>query len=104
MAGIADVSDQSFAASVLESDVPVLVDFFGDHCPACRQIAPILREIAEERASGLKVVQIHAAENPQRLGDCGLLMAISGRNRRQELTTAYGREADIRLPPLDLDP
>ncbi len=56
----------------------------------------------EARAKAIRAK--HAAENPQRLGDCGLLMAISGRNRRQELTTAYGREADIRLPPLDLDP
>ncbi len=57
------VNAESFDREVLQSDVPVLVDFWGDHCPACRQISPILDEIARERAGRLKVVKIHAAEN-----------------------------------------
>lgn len=57
------VNAESFDREVLQSDIPVLVDFWGDHCPACRQIAPILDEIARERAGRLKVVKIHAAEN-----------------------------------------
>lgn len=63
MAEIADVTDDSFEAEVLRSELPVLVDFWGDHCPACRQISPILRELASERADSLKVVKVHAAEN-----------------------------------------
>ncbi len=43
MAELHDVTDDSFDAEVLASTVPVLVDFWGDHCPACRQISPILR-------------------------------------------------------------
>lgn len=64
MAGIADVTDASFEQEVLRAAVPVLVDFWGDHCPACRQISPILRELAEEQAGRVKVVKMHAAENP----------------------------------------
>jgi thioredoxin 1 len=58
-----DVTDASFQQEVLESELPVLVDFWGDHCPACRQIAPVLGEIAGEQGADLKVVKVHAAEN-----------------------------------------
>jgi thioredoxin 1 len=49
---------------VAGSGLPALVDFWGDHCPACRQISPILRELADEYAGRLRVVKVHAAENP----------------------------------------
>jgi thioredoxin 1 len=63
MAEIDDVTDDTFETEVLRSERPVLVDFWGDHCPACRQISPILRELADERSDSLKVVKVHAAEN-----------------------------------------
>ena len=63
MAELHDVTDDSFDAEVLASDVPVLVDFWGDHCPACRQISPILNDLAGEKAGTVKIVKIHAAEN-----------------------------------------
>ena len=64
MAELQDLTDSSFAAEVLESGSPVLVDFWGDHCPACRQISPILRELAEEFAGRVRVLKLHVAENP----------------------------------------
>lgn len=63
MAEIQDVTDESFEREVVQSELPVLVDFWGDHCAACRQISPILSELAEERAGSLKIVKVHAAEN-----------------------------------------
>ena len=63
MAEIHDVTDDCFEQEVMASELPVLVDFWGDHCPACRQISPILRELADEQAGRLKIVKIHAAEN-----------------------------------------
>lgn len=63
MPELPDVTDASFQQEVLESELPVLVDFWGDHCPACRQIAPVLGEIAGEHRDDLKVVKVHAAEN-----------------------------------------
>jgi thioredoxin 1 len=72
MAEILDVTDESFEREVLQSRTPVLVDFWGDHCPACRQISPILRELAEERASQLKVVKVHAVDNPALCGRYGV--------------------------------
>lgn len=64
MAEIPDVTDATFQSEVLEAKGPVLVDFWGDHCPACRQISPILRDLADEHAADLKIVKMHAAENP----------------------------------------
>jgi len=63
MAEIGDVTDASFESEILGSEIPVLVDFWGDHCPACRQISPILKELAGDYRGRLKVVKIHAAEN-----------------------------------------
>lgn len=64
MAELADVTDATFAREVLESRLPVLVDFWGDHCAACRQISPVLRDLAAAYDGRLKVFKVHAAENP----------------------------------------
>src|SRR5271157_5409464 len=64
LAELRDVTDKTFGAEVLESAVPVLVDFWGDHCPACRQISPILRDLADAYDGRVRIVKVHAAENP----------------------------------------
>jgi thioredoxin 1 len=64
VAELQDVTDAGFAREVLESKLPVLVDFWGDHCPACRQISPILKDLAGEYDGRLRIVKIHAQENP----------------------------------------
>lgn len=72
MAEILDVTNESFERDVIQSELPVLVDFWGDHCAACRQISPILSELAEERSGSLKIVKIHAAENAQTSAQFGV--------------------------------
>ena len=64
MPDVREVTDRSFESEVLHSPVPVLVDFWGDHCPACRQISPILAELARERADACRIAKVHATENP----------------------------------------
>ncbi|MFD7904900.1 thioredoxin [Kitasatospora sp. NPDC059722] len=59
------VTDASFAAEVLAADVPVLVKFTADWCPPCRMVAPVLAEIAREKAGELKVVQLDVDTNPE---------------------------------------
>jgi thioredoxin 1 len=64
MAGaINDVTDSNFQAEVLESETPVLVDFWAPWCGPCRVIAPSLEEISEEQGDNLRVVKLNVDEN-----------------------------------------
>jgi thioredoxin 1 len=73
MAGsITEVTDSTFQAEVLESDKPVLVDFWAPWCGPCRVIAPILEEIASER-DDLRIVKLNIDENMQTPGNYGIL-------------------------------
>ena len=58
------VSDKNFAKQVLESDKPVLVDFWAEWCAPCKSIAPMLEEIAEARDGELVIAKMNIDENP----------------------------------------
>ena len=61
---ILQTSDASFAADVLESDVPVLLDFWAEWCGPCKMIAPLLDAAADDYAGRVKIVKINIDENP----------------------------------------
>lgn len=70
---VISVTDATFADEVLNSDIPVLVDFTADWCPPCRMIAPVLAEMAVEEAGRLKIVQLDVDENPRTQSAYGVL-------------------------------
>ncbi|MFB7668150.1 thioredoxin [Kitasatospora sp. NPDC056138] len=71
--GVESVTDQNFAAEVLASELPVLVDFTADWCPPCRMIAPVLAEVAREEADRLRIVQLNVDTNPETQAAYGVL-------------------------------
>jgi len=69
---IQHVNDDSFEADVLQSDKPVLVDFWADWCVPCKQIAPMIDELAASYSGKMKFAKINIDENPAVPGRLGI--------------------------------
>jgi thioredoxin 1 len=72
MADINHVTDITFQAEVLESETPVLVDFWAPWCGPCRVVAPVLEEIAGER-DDVRIVKMNVDDNQQTAAQFGIL-------------------------------
>ena len=72
MAAVQEVSDTNFENEVINSDVPVLIDFWAPWCGPCRAIGPVVEELAKDYAGKLKVVKMNVDDNPLTPGRYGV--------------------------------
>ncbi|MEM6867101.1 MAG: thioredoxin [Phormidesmis sp.] len=80
------VTDSTFKQEVLESETPVLVDFWAPWCGPCRMVAPVVDEISEQYDGQVKVVKVNTDENPSVASQYGIrsiptLMIFKGGQR-----------------------
>ncbi|HLL72634.1 MAG TPA: thioredoxin [Pyrinomonadaceae bacterium] len=97
-----DVSDANFEAEVLQSDRPVLVDFWAAWCAPCRMIAPTVAQVAEKYSESARVVKLNVDDNPnvpQKYGIKGIPTLILFKNGKEEerVVGATTKEAISRM-------
>ncbi len=99
---VREVSDTSFEEEVLQSDKPVLVDFWAAWCAPCRMVAPVVEAVADEYKDSARVVKLNVDDNPsiaQRYGIKGIPTMILFRSGKEEerVVGATSRESLSRL-------
>ena len=93
------LTTSNFEKEVLESDLPVLVDFWAAWCGPCKAIAPVLEELADDYAGKVKVVKVDVDENPETASRFGIrsiptLMVFKG-GEKVDMVMGLQPKADL---------
>jgi thioredoxin 1 len=96
--GATPVTDAEWTNEVLESDKPVLVDFWAEWCGPCRMVGPIVDEIAEENGEKIKVLKLNVDENPNTAREYGVmsiptLLVFNGGQPEKRIVGAKAKNA-----------
>ena len=99
---VTEVSDSSWENEVLQSDKPVLVDFWAAWCAPCRMLAPTVDAVAEKYSPNARVVKLNVDDNPaisQRYGIKGIptLILFKGGKEEERVVGATSKEAISRM-------
>lgn len=101
MANIGAVTDSEFRSTVLESETPVLVDFWAEWCVPCHMVSPVVEEIGQEKGENLKVAKLNIDDNPQATRTYGVmsipsLVLFKGGKEVARVVGARPKEAILR--------
>ncbi|MCA1905979.1 MAG: thioredoxin [Desulfarculus sp.] len=93
---VLQVTDDTFEAEVLKSDLPVLVDFWASWCGPCRAIAPVVEELSEQYLGKVKVAKLNVDESPKTPGQYGIraiptLIMFKGGQVADQITGAVSK-------------
>jgi thioredoxin 1 len=101
MTQIGDVTDQNFEQEVIQSDKPVLIDFWAEWCVPCHMVSPVVEEIARDHADQLSVAKLNVDDNPETARRYGVmsiptLIVFKDGQEKARVVGARGKDAILR--------
>lgn len=102
MTNIVNTTDANFDADVLQSDIPVLVDFWATWCGPCKALAPVLEDLAQEYDGKVKIVKVDVDSNPQSASRFGIrnIPALFVFKNGEKIDSALGLQPKVELAKL----